>query len=97
MGATGNAGREVVRALRDRPSGRACPRPGGPDVETVALDFADPSGWPGALDDATALFLMRPPAIAEVEATLISFARAARESGVAQIVCLSVPGAERSR
>lgn len=95
-GATGNAGREVVCALRERGAPvRAASRSGG--GEAVALDFADPSGWPTALAGATALFLMRPPAIAEVEATLIPFARAAREAGVSQIVFLSVAGADRSR
>ena len=96
-GATGNAGREVVRALRARgASVRAAGRSAeGPDA--VALDFADRSTWGAALGGADALFLMRPPAIADVEATLIPFARAAREAEVGQIVFLSVAGAERSR
>ena len=101
-GASGNAGREVVRALLARGAdARAGLRdPGGAGAggaRPVRLDFEDRASWPGALEGAEAVFLMRPPPISDMGATLIPFARAAREAGASQIVFMSVAGAERSR
>lgn len=101
-GATGNVGREVVRALRakgipvrvgDRRPGRAEAEHGG-DVEAVALDFDRPETFGPAVDGARGLFLMRPPAIANVRDTLLPLVDAAAARGVAQVVFLSVAGAD---
>ena len=103
-GASGNVGREVVRALRsknarvraaDRDPARA-QRLFGPDVECVRLDFRDPSTF-SAARGADALFLLRPPAIADVDKTLLPFLDQARRLGVRQVVFLSVAGAENNR
>jgi uncharacterized protein YbjT (DUF2867 family) len=102
-GATGNVGREVVRALleagepvrvgvRDPASARL---PAG--VEVVRVDFEDPSSFAPAVGGARGLFLLRPPAIARVGPTLNRLADVATAGGVRHGVFLSVAGAERNR
>ncbi|ROU00134.1 NAD(P)H-binding protein [Histidinibacterium lentulum] len=94
-GATGKTGREVCAALARRgvvPL-RGVRRPGQP--EDRALDFTDPGGWDAALAGVEALFLMRPPAIADIAATLGPFVTRARAVGVRHLVFLSVAGADR--
>ncbi|MDQ3032063.1 MAG: NmrA family NAD(P)-binding protein [Myxococcota bacterium] len=85
--AAGNVGREVARALRAR----------GADVraaDRATIDFRDPSTWDAALDGCRAVFLLRPPAISDVEHTLNAFVDRARARGVESFVFLSVAGAE---
>jgi len=103
-GATGNVGREVVRAARalgltvraaDRDQTRARALLGG-DVDIVRLDYRDRSTFRCA-DGADALFLMRPPAISDVADTLLPFVDEARRRGVKQVVFLSVAGAEKNK
>ena len=100
-GATGNVGREVVRALRiagmeviaaDRSHDRPLRAPTD-GVRVVRFDFNDRSTWAEALRSANHLFLMRPPAIADVENNLNPFIDEARAQGVDHIVFLSVAGA----
>ncbi len=103
-GATGNVGREVVRALQTRNiRARAAERDPtraramfGEEVEAVPLDFRDRTTFSCA-DGADALFLLRPPAIADVDATLLPFIDEARRLGVRHVVFLSVAGAEKNR
>ncbi len=102
-GSTGNVGREVVRALRAKNIGTlAADRdPGrvralfGDDVEAVKLDYRDRSTFTAA-SGADALFLLRPPAIADVKQTLLPFVEEARRGGVRHVVFLSVAGAEKN-
>ena len=103
-GATGNVGREVVRALRaknmvvraaDRDPARARAL-FGDDVDTVRFDYRDPATF-AAADGARALFLLRPPAIADVKQTLLPFIDDARRRGVRQVVFLSVAGAGKNK
>ncbi len=68
----------------------------GSDVELARLDFSDPTTFPCA-QGADHLFLMRPPAIANVADTLLPFVDEARRRGVKLIVFLSVAGAETNR
>lgn len=99
-GATGNVGREVVRALLARgiavrAATRAVPSAtegGAGTVSTVRLDFADPTTFDAA-DGVRAVFLVRPPAISDTKHTLVPFIDEARRRGVEQIVFLSVAGA----
>jgi uncharacterized protein YbjT (DUF2867 family) len=102
-GATGNVGLEVVRAARARglevraavhDEARARKTLGN-DVELARLDFLDRSTF-SCTDGADALFLMRPPAIAEVAETLLPFVDEARKRGVKHIVFLSVAGADKN-
>lgn len=96
-GATGNTGREVRRALRERalPCRAGVRRPSAPTE--VALDFRDRATWDDALAGCRGVFLLRPPAIADVEETLLPFVDRARALGAAQVVFLSVAGAEKNR
>lgn len=96
-GATGNTGREVIRALGERalPFRAGVRRPGAPPE--IAFDFRDRATWDDALRGCRGVFLLRPPAIADVEATLLPFVDRARALGATQVVFLSVAGAENSR
>lgn len=104
-GATGNVGQAVVTALVQRgvrvvAAERGPAKPGttlSPGVTSVRLDFRDKGTWAPALTGATHLFLMRPPAIADVENNLLPFIDEARALGVDHVVFLSVAGAEKNR
>lgn len=102
-GATGNVGREVVLAaaragqtatagLRRPETARGIP----PGFPTTRLDFHDPTTWAPALDGHVAVFLVRPPAIADVQRNLHPFIDTAYANGVTHIVFLSVAGADRN-
>ena len=108
-GASGNVGAETVRALRERARTGASPdrveiaagvrdpgryRPEAPDLRAVRLDFSDPGGWDTALDGTDAVFLVRPPAISDVEAGIGPFIDRAAARGVRKIVFLSLIGVE---
>jgi uncharacterized protein YbjT (DUF2867 family) len=103
-GATGNVGREMVMATIEArlPATAAILRPqnarGIPSgFPTVPLDFLDRDTWSAALDGHDAVFLVRPPAIADVQHNLIPFIDLAYASGVRHIVFVSVAGADRNR
>jgi uncharacterized protein YbjT (DUF2867 family) len=101
-GATGNVGLEVVRALSaGGHSVRAAVREplplDLPHVTPVAFDFADPASYDRALAGATALFLMRPPAISDTKRFINPVIDAARRANVQRVVFLSLLGAERNR
>lgn len=104
-GATGNVGRGVVATLRERGLPfRAAERHVqkarsvlGEDADIVQLDFLDPSTFAGAVRGCRGVFLLRPPAISKVEATLNPFIDEAARQGVEQVVFLSVAGAEKSK
>ena len=72
------------------------PAPGGipPAGTPRAFDFADPVGWDPAFVGVDRLFLLRPPAIANVEDTLVPVIDAALERGIRQIVFLSLQGVQ---
>ena len=104
-GASGNVGQHVVRALlarrvevvaADYKRGRIAELL-GPEVSASRLDFTDPSSWADALQGATRMFLMRPPAIADVENNINPFIDFARSKGVDDVVFLSVAGAGKTR
>ena len=63
----------------------------------VRLDFRDPRTFAPAVRGCGALFLMRPPAIADVASTLNSFVDVAAREGVKHVVFLSVAGAGENR
>lgn len=103
-GATGNVGREVVlstiRAGLPATAAVRCPeteRRIPPDVPVAAFDFHDSETWSRALDGHDAVFLVRPPAIADVHRNLNLFIDQAYASGVRHIIFLSVAGADRNR
>lgn len=104
-GAGGNVGGHVVGSLRARglevvAAGHDASRVRarfGDDVTTTHLDFLDPGTWPGALGGADRMFLVRPPAIADVEDNINPFVDFARDHGVGHVVFLSVAGAGENR
>lgn len=94
-GATGNAGREVIRALERRGiPHRAAVRDPDEVMNGVRFDFEDPKSWACACEGCASLFLLRPPPISDIEATLNPFVDAARRAGVEHVTFLSVAGAE---
>ena len=100
-GATGNVGSHVLlllreaalpvrAAVRDRASAAA-------KADAVAFDFVDPSTWDAAFAGVQTLFLVRPPAIANVKRDIIPALEAAKSAGIRHVVFLSLQGAERNR
>ena len=104
-GAAGNVGREVVQALlrqgarvvaADHRSDRVKTL-FGERVVASRLDFLDRETWTAALQGAEQLFLLRPPAISDVENNLNPFVDFARSQGIDHVVFLSVAGVEKNR
>ena len=101
-GAGGNVGREVVRALAARGAAvRAAvysraDRPLLPGVEPVRFDFAAPTTFRDAFAGVDRLFLVRPPAIGNVERDIQPTIDYAVRAGVDHIVFLSLLVAERN-
>src|SRR3974390_2096465 len=98
-GATGNLGRAVVVALRNK---GANARAGGRDTkrlnviggETVVFDYANPSTVSAAFQDVDGLFLVRPPLDAEAPAKLKPVIDLAKDRGVRHIVFNSALGVD---
>lgn len=107
-GATGNVGIETLSALaslgNSNPESavriRAAIRnpdsyvPPSNRVEAVRFDFLDSSGWDAALDGIDTVFLIRPPAISNIDATLGPFIDQLAKSGIRKVVFLSLQGVE---
>ncbi len=96
-GASGNVGREVVRAclaagFKVKAAGIAQTRDAA--VPSVHLDFTDQTTWALALEGIDFVFLLRPPPLGDMAATLNPFVDAAFSKGVKHLVFLSVSGAE---
>ena len=102
-GATGTVGSEAVRLLHEagQPVRAAVTDPErararlGPDVATVPFAFDRPTTHRDALHGARALFLMRPPQMADARA-FVPTIEAAQDAGVEQIAFLSLQGVERN-
>jgi uncharacterized protein YbjT (DUF2867 family) len=94
-GASGNVGREVVNACLARGLPVvAAGRRSSTAVPTRRFDFSDRTTWSPALEGVDRVFLLRPPAVANVDETLNPFVDEAYRSGVTHVVFLSVQGAE---
>lgn len=103
-GPTGNVGAEVVRRLQAagarvrtlsrRPAEASALLGDGP--EHVRFVFGDAATYPEALDGVEALFLMRPPQIADVARRIHPAIDAAGAAGVRRIAFLSLQGVERN-
>lgn len=99
-GASGHVGRALIAAAPAAGLAvTAADRSGHPvdGAPGVRFDFRDRSTWAAALAGHDRLFLMRPPAIADVRDTLLPFVDAAQRAGIRHVVFLSVAGAGRSR
>lgn len=108
-GATGNVGREVINLLSNdncdvyaavRNPEKACATfnsSGGRRINCVEFDFTNPSTFASAFEGVNKLFLVRPPALANVRKQIAPALEAAKSAGVEHIVFLSLLGAERNR
>jgi uncharacterized protein YbjT (DUF2867 family) len=104
IGATGNVGREVLKLLsaQNYPVAAATRNPAnarnvlGDGVRVVEFDFNSPGTFTNAFLGVKKLFLVRPPAIANLSAITPAL-NAAKQAGVEEIVFLSILGADRNR
>lgn len=104
-GASGNVGYEVVKLLGEEGFAvRAADRRGeqqgqalAPGVEAVTFDFNKPETFGPALAGVERMFLMRPPAIADVRRRIFPAIDAAKQAGVKHIVFLSLIGVAKNR
>ena len=97
MGASGRMGGAVISHLSE--PCRAGVRGGSPiesAAETVPFDLDDPRTHRPALSGCEAMFVMRPPTATRRE-PFERLMQAAKDAGVAFVVCASVYGAGRSR
>lgn len=104
-GATGNVGCEVIRLLLSHDC-HVCAALRNPDkaqqilgsnIHCVWFDFINPDTWASAFEGVNKLFLVRPPALANVKRQIAPALNAAKEAGVEHIVFVSLLGAERNR
>lgn len=104
-GALGNVGAEVVKSLLAvgqpvRAADRIPEAIGqrfGSAVEAARIDFMDQATFQPALAGVERMFLMRPPAISNVQSLMFPAIDAAKRAGVQQVVFLSVIGADKNR
>jgi uncharacterized protein YbjT (DUF2867 family) len=108
-GATGNVGMEVIRFLfknefkgkviagvRDiSKSGKALT--GFEKLNFVKFDFEEPYTFKSALENVDSVFLLRPPHISDIDRFFNPLIKAMADTGIREIVFLSVQGAEKSR
>lgn len=105
-GATGNVGSEVVKGL----TGLAPIRIGAYETEParkvfgddaayefVHFDFLDSSTYGPAFTGIEKMFLVRPPALANVKRDIAPALQVAKQAGVKHIVFLSIQGVEQNR
>ena len=108
-GATGNVGMEVIRSLLLKNSGYRIVAgvrnvsqarkkfAENENIEFAAFDFEDPSTFKTAFENIQSLFLLRPPHISQVDRFFKPLMEAVRQSGIREIIFLSVQGAETSK
>lgn len=103
IGATGNVGREVVKALHIVGTPARAAALNERDAahvpveaaEVVFFEFGAPETYAPAFDGVKKLFLMRPPAIADVDTYIKPVIDYAAAHGVEQIAFLSLIGLEQ--
>lgn len=66
------------------------------DVELIKFDFLDEKSFEKALEGVRAVFLVRPPNLADPEKDMLPFLKAAKENGVEKIVFVSLLGVEKN-
>ena len=104
-GATGNVGAELVKQLQNAGiafrAGVTHPDSAreklGTDIDLVHFDFLDSTTYTSAFIGIEQMFLVRPPALANVKRDIAPAVRAAVDAGVRQIVFLSIQGVENNR
>lgn len=103
-GATGTVGSEVAKGLSGLAGVRLAVRDvaqarQGADVaaEYVAFDFLNSATFAAAFRGVESLFLVRPPALANVKRDIAPALYAAKSAGVRHVVFVSLQGVERNR
>ncbi len=104
LGAPGNVGTELVNNLKVTgiPFRVGAFNPSiaketlGSDVDIVHFDFLKSETYQQTFDGIEAMFLVRPPALANVERDIAPAINAAAEYGVKRIVFLSIQGVEKN-
>ena len=104
-GATGNVGAEVMRLLQQKICHvvAAVRNPDkaqqilGNNIDYVPFDFTNPNTFTSAFLGVNKLFLVRPPALANLSKDIAPALQAAIAAGVEHIVFLSILGAERNK
>ncbi len=103
-GATGNVGAEVIRLLQQqnchavaavRNADKAQRILG--NIDCIPFDFTNPNTFTSAFLGVNKLFLVRPPALANLRKDIAPALQAAIAAGVEHIVFLSILGAERNK
>lgn len=100
--ATGNVGQEVLRLLLSQDCNvlAAVRNPNsakqilGSNIQYVPFDFTNPDTYANAFAQVNKLFLVRPPALANIHKEIAPALDAAKLAGVEHIVFLSILGAE---
>ncbi|MBG1243288.1 SDR family oxidoreductase [Nostoc sp. NZL] len=103
-GATGNVGQEVLRLLLSHDCNvcaavrnpKSAKQILGSNIQSVPFDFNNPDTFAHAFEKVNKLFLVRPPALANVRKQIAPALNAAKLAGVEHIVFLSILGAERN-
>jgi uncharacterized protein YbjT (DUF2867 family) len=104
-GATGNVGTEVIRLLQPQNCHvvAAVRNPDkaqhtlGNNIDCVSFDFTNPDTFTNAFLGVNKLFLVRPPALANLSKYFAPALNAAIAAGVEHVVFLSILGAERNK
>ncbi|ASL62600.1 SDR family oxidoreductase [Bacillus cereus] len=94
-GATGNVGKEIVKALIQRNT-KFQVATHRKESKGVYFDFENPSSIKPALRGITKLFLLRPPHLADAKKYFQPVIDAAKEIGIKHIVFLSLLGVEKN-
>ena len=91
-------GQPVIAGIRDQSDSARIPHPAVTREFSFDADAdADAAQLDDVLEGADRLFLMRPPAIADVQRTLFPVIDAANRRGIRQIVFLSLQGVQANR
>jgi uncharacterized protein YbjT (DUF2867 family) len=104
-GATGNVGAEVIRLLQQQNCHAIAAVRNldkaeqilGKNIHYIAFDFTNPNTFNDAFVGVNKLFLVRPPALANVRKEIAPALQAAIAAGVEHVVFLSILGAERNK
>jgi len=104
-GAPGNVGTEVVRELQRKGvpfrvgayHTSAAASQFGATTDIVPFDFLNPGTFEKAFEGIERMFLVRPPALSNVERDIAPAIQAAVRAGVKHVVFLSIQGVENNR
>lgn len=105
MGALGNVGTEVVKALltdgHKLRAGDIFPdkikQRFGKGLEVAFFNFEKPETFAATFNSIRKMFIMRPPLISDIQKQMVPALEAAKKAGVQQIVFLSLIGIEQNK